>query len=165
MHSGYPGESPAQEAEPRQDPYVDQCAESLLAFFREHRDEVFYMKQLEVLWEKKYYHWITARALSLLEGGEIRTVSKKVREGIQPKFFFHRRNRYHKRAIGSHAENLFLLALLERGAQHQSRNSKEHGGKKWTDSDHDMDFISEIGSLPYGFEVKNTWDYIEREEM
>jgi len=145
MPSAYPGEPPAQEAEPRQDPYVDQCAESLLAFFRERRDEVFYMKQLEVLWEKKYYHWITARALSLLEGGEIRTVSKKVREGIQPKFFFHRRNRYYKRAvdkaahtigrysepvisraIGSHAENLFLLALLERGAQHQSRNSKEY---------------------------------------
>ena len=180
---GYP-EEPAQEAEPRPDPYADQCAESLIAFFRQHRDEVFYMKQLEVLWEKRYYHWITARALSFLEGGELRTVTKKVREGIQPKFFFHRRNRYYRRAvdkaariieqysepvisraIGSHAENLFLLALLERGAEHRSRNSSEYGTKKWAASDHDMDFISEIDSLPYGFEVKNTWDYIEREEM
>lgn len=25
--------------------------------------------------------------------------------------------------------------------------------------------MSDIDSLPYGFEVKNTWDYIKREEM
>lgn len=88
-----------QEPESRQDPYVDECARHLLAFFREHKDRVFYMKQLEVIWEKKYYHWITARALGVLDGGEIKSITKKVREGIEPKFFFHRRNRYYKRAV------------------------------------------------------------------
>lgn len=35
----------------------------LLAHFVDHPSEVFYSRQLEVLFENEYFHWVTNRAL------------------------------------------------------------------------------------------------------
>lgn len=46
------------------DPKVLDARENLLKFFRQDRRRVFYMKQVEVLFEKEYFHWVTNRAIT-----------------------------------------------------------------------------------------------------
>lgn len=33
------------------------------AYFDEHRSAVFFMKQLSVKYEKRFFHWVTGRAV------------------------------------------------------------------------------------------------------
>ena len=54
--------------------YAAEALEEFSEFFKKHREAVFFSRQLEVLNEAKYFHWITNRALrelrarGLLEG-------------------------------------------------------------------------------------------------
>jgi len=43
------------------DPSFVACRESLIRFFR-RKQTPFYLTQLEILFEKQYFHWITYRA-------------------------------------------------------------------------------------------------------
>jgi hypothetical protein len=52
----------AEEARPR-DRVVDEAKEALERFFEEHRESVFYQRQIQVIFEDKYFHWITSHAL------------------------------------------------------------------------------------------------------
>ena len=45
------------------DSKVDDAREELLAFFRDHPTGVFYERQLEVIFEGEFFHWITRKAL------------------------------------------------------------------------------------------------------
>lgn len=38
----------------------------LLAHFEDHSEFVFYSRQLEVIFEREYFHWVTNRALRRL---------------------------------------------------------------------------------------------------
>jgi hypothetical protein len=55
------------EVEVAADPRVPEVKERILEHFREHEGDVFYERQLEVLFEDDYFHWLTARALRELE--------------------------------------------------------------------------------------------------
>jgi len=50
----------------RRDPVVDLAKEDLRDFFAEEPESVFYQRQLQVIFEKKYFHWITSHSLSEL---------------------------------------------------------------------------------------------------
>jgi hypothetical protein len=39
------------------DPRETDAIEDLSTFFREHREEIFFSRQMEVQNEKKYFHW------------------------------------------------------------------------------------------------------------
>lgn len=69
------------------------------------------------------------------------------------------------RGCGEQADMLFLTALLSRGFILCGQDANEYRGIKWPGSAHNFDFIIEKDSVGYGCEVKNTFDYIEKEEL
>lgn len=175
-------EEPEEEVE---DEYVEEAKPALLKFLDEHRESVFYLKQIQVLFEKPFFHWVTARALYALEdegllGSELRESPR----GIRVKLVFHRSHRYRQRqadrllalidemadpevaaACGEHADVLFFNALMGRCFLAYGQDMREYRGKEWEETGHDLDFIIERDNAAYGCEVKNKWDYIGREEL
>jgi hypothetical protein len=164
---------------------VDEAKEELTRFFNERAEEIFYLKQLEVFFEKRFFHWITGKAVKELIGdGLLGMEEVPLLKGSRVKFVFNKRLRYYKRQIKEHievireysnhviaiacgqqAEVLFFSALTNRGFLSHGRNINEYGGKKWTATDHNLDFIIERDNIIYGCEVKNRWDYIGKEEL
>jgi len=45
---------------------IDEAREELIKFFQENNEGVYYLKQLEVFYEKKFFHWIIAKAVNEL---------------------------------------------------------------------------------------------------
>lgn len=169
----------------REDPKVIEAKRRLTSFIENHKTEVFYMKQVEIIFEKEFFHWITARAINeLIDEGELSFKEEPLARGTRVKFLFHPSLRYHKRqinrkikvirkysipmiarAVGRQAEVLFFNALVARGFIPKGQNVKRYEGKEWTRTGHDLDFILERDGKVYGCEVKNTFDYIDREEL
>src|SRR5580765_4418234 len=50
------------------DAYEKDARDHLRPFFEQHRDRVFFSRQLEVQNEDRYFHWVTNRAIRDLEG-------------------------------------------------------------------------------------------------
>ena len=61
-----------EEEQPR-DPVVDQAKDAMRAFFDQERTNVFYKQQLEVIFERDFFHWVTSRASELAADGHIVT--------------------------------------------------------------------------------------------
>ena len=166
------------------DSYAEEAKDELRQIFADYT-QVQYMRQLEVKLERKFYHWVTARAVNSLIGeGTLIYSEEQLRGRTKVKFVYHRRNRYPRRRImkalsvvreysnpevaiacGRQAEILFLNALGLRGFSAHGSNTNEYDGKRWTKSGHDLDFIIEKDGIVYGCEVKNTWSYIDPDEM
>ena len=47
----------------------------------------------------------------------------------------------------------------------RGRDARNYGGREWTQTDHDLDFIFERDGRVYGVEVKNTLRYIDYAEF
>lgn len=125
--------------------------------FSSHPDEVFFNRQLEILFERKYFHWVTVYALQeLVEAREVGTGLLELEPGVPIRFFWSRRNRYWKRrasqiielvrlysrsglGLGPHAELLFTEGLAIHGFVPVARNTREWGTKTWTKSSHDLE--------------------------
>ncbi len=45
------------------DTKIDEAKEELRSFFSDRSKEVFYERQLQVIFEKQFFHWITVDAL------------------------------------------------------------------------------------------------------
>jgi hypothetical protein len=181
MNGDYSWE-PEEEAE---DEYVEKAKPVLTQFFDEHPVEVFYLKQLQVLFEKPFFHWVTSRGLyGLVDEGAIGTELVRSPQGTPVRVFFRRGHRFRRRQIaalvgliddmsepevaeacGEHADVLFFNALMHRRFVAAGEDVREYGGKTWEKTGHDLDFIVERDGVAYGCEVKNRWDYIEREEL
>jgi hypothetical protein len=164
---------------------IDEAKESLKSFFRQNPQAVFYIKQLEVTFEKQFFHWITAKAIrELIEEGRLKMEEVPLAKGTRVKFVFNPRYRYYKRAIkkaihvireyshheiamacGEQADVLFFNALIAKGFSPHGQDINEFKGKKWLKTNHDLDFIIEKDRIVYGCEVKNTFDYIDKDEL
>jgi len=68
-------------------------------------------------------------------------------------------------AIGRHGELMFDAALGRYGFRAEAKNTKTWNGKNWTESDHNLDRIVTRDGREYGVEIKNTQNYISREEL
>jgi len=167
------------------DKVVDQAREALEEFFHANSEDVFYMQQLEVFFEKQFYHWITSKAINeLIDEGLLNEEERPLLGATRVKFVFSRGHRYHRRQIaeklkvireysnpqiasacGRQAEVLFFNGLTGRGFVCHGQNTNEHKGKKWAETDHDLDFILERDRKTYGAEVKNKFSYIDEEEL
>lgn len=167
------------------DAKIDEAREELTKFFKERAEGVYYLKQLEVFLEKRFFHWITAKAANeLIEEGFLGKEEVPLQRGTSVKFVFNRRLRYYKMPInksikiireyanptiaiacGRQAEVLFFNALTNKGFLSKGQEVIEYDGKKWTETEHDLDFIIEKDNVAYGCEVKDRWDYIERDEL
>jgi hypothetical protein len=85
--------------------YVEQAKKDLISRINADPEAVFYERQLQLLYEKPYYHWVTARALEeLAEDGDIRsehltlrrplmTDAGRVETNVQMRFFFYKKAR------------------------------------------------------------------------
>jgi len=149
--------------EERVDPYLQRAKAEIGGLFREDTSLVAYGRQLAVRLERKYFHWITARAVDDLVGeGAIRREQHPLRTGASVSFIFHRSLRYRRRAIrrklkilneyaeasvrfrvGEWAELLFLAGFSQHGFVCAAREARAYRGKQWTDTDHDLDFVLE----------------------
>ncbi len=85
-----------------------EASDRLREFFDANRERVFFSRQLEVINEQDYFHWITNRAVRSLEAeGLIRSEWRKLRTGTAIKLLWHRGYRFQKRSAKK------LIALVE----------------------------------------------------
>lgn len=171
-------------------PKVDDSAEAkararLLAYFVDNDASVFYSRQLEVLFEDEYFHWITNRALrNLIAEGKVRREQKQLGIGSTLNLVWHSKLRFAKRAasevhrlvdqyttaatdgtLGMQGEHLVLAAFARRQYVLIAEESNSYDGKSWTASNHDFDFIFAKGGDAFGVEVKNTLGYMDFDEF
>ena len=179
-----PIDIPREERRPR-DPKTDEAKARLVKLFEENPERVFFGRQIEVLLEKDFFHWITSRALAeLVAERKIKSEKVALRTGIDVRFCTAKGNRYWKRqakkvgdlildysdheftrALGRHGELMFDAALPTVGFMPKAKDVREYGGKKWEETEHNLDRVFECEGVPYGAEVKNTLDYIPVEEL
>jgi hypothetical protein len=167
------------------DPQLDLATESLTKRFNDQPGAVFYGRQLEVMEERKHFHWITHKALKeMTREGSVLTEKVVTPENNNLRLYWSRRNRYPKRAmrrliemvdehahpeitraLGRHAETLFGLALAHQGFALVGKETRSFRGKRWVATEHDLDWICERDGVAWGVEIKNTWAYIPKDEM
>jgi len=152
------------------------------------RKRVFYIGQLQVLLEDRFFQWIVYNAITQLRReGYLNLHSYPTRYAKRVDFLYHRKylgeqmtphfssmakliDRYSHPdiadAIGKHLEGLVRAELRAQGFEIKGVHTNEYQGKKWTRTNHDLDFIAEHRSqrLKIGVEVKNTLSTPERDE-
>lgn len=179
-------EAPEDYFEPsKPDHYFLQAQKEIRELYEGDRESVYYIRQIQVKFEKKYYHWITNNAIiGLYKIGYLKDVRIPKEKGTSTRFFIHKANRYSKRTInsikkiikeysqdnitrscGHRAEDLFCNALAMRGFMPKAKKVKEYNDKKWEKTGHDLDFVFERDGVAYGCEIKNTLGYIDKEEL
>lgn len=84
------------------DYYFLQAQKDIRALYEEDKESVYYIRQIQVRFEKKYYHWITNNAIIGLHNmGYLKDVRIPKEKGTSTRFFIHKANRYAKRTINS----------------------------------------------------------------
>lgn len=184
MHWDDP-EGAAEFAEYTRDEKIDEARTSILEFFSANRINVFYERQLTVIFERSYFHWITVKALLELAADTL--INSEVLElvqGVPIRFFWAKGNRYWRRqartvvklvrrfsdasvahAIGLQGELLVDAALPLAGFTPIARNARSFNDRTWLATGHDLDRIVEHGGSYYGVEIKNTLPYIPRDVL
>lgn len=83
------------------DKYFLQAKEEIKSLYEKDKENIFYIRQLQVKFEKKYFHWVTYNAIgSLIKESYIKPISIPVSTfGTPIQFLTHYTNRYPKRDI------------------------------------------------------------------
>lgn len=177
---GYVGADPS-----RRDPAEREASQYLEQFFSENRTQVFFSRQLEVVNENRWFHWITNRAIRGLElKGVINSEIRTLHHGAAIRLVWHRSLRYYKReanrvvdlvseyaspnigaALGLQGEALVLDAFAARKFVLHGRGVRSFRDRSWMRTEHDLDFIFERDGLAYGVEVKNGLGYMDGSEL
>jgi hypothetical protein len=174
------------EAASEGDPVEAQARSELGRFFDEEDEAVFFGRQIEILFEGRFFHWITARALrNLVEAGRIKMEVRKIPStGGVMHLFWNRKYRYYRRAadgvvglvseyadpnvaaaVGIHGEAMVLGGFADSEFVLKARETREYQGRRWTETNHDLDFVFARDEVAYGVEVKNTLGYPEYDEI
>jgi hypothetical protein len=163
-------------------------AESELRRFFARRKMPFYLGQLECMFEKKYYHWVTYNAVQRLLADKFLVQYKRTMKNGNRVYFVarpHDEQRIvegHITSIvdflervwipelstirGKHLAALVKAELRAHGFTIVKENSNSYRGRTWPVTEHNLDFIAELSNgKGIGVEVKNTVHYIPREEM
>jgi hypothetical protein len=159
---------------------------ALTEFFDARPAQVFFSRQVEVLFERRFFHWVTNRALrELASQGFLRTeVRPLAAAGGSVHLYWHHRYRYPKRdanrvvglindysghpmghAVGWQGEQLVLEGFARNRFVLIGRNVNALDSATWTESAHNMDLAVERDGLRYGIEVKNTLPYMDHKEL
>jgi len=73
------------------DPVLEPAKADVLDWCKRHPTEVFYGRQMEVILEKKYFHWVTHKALRELTGeGSVSTALGETKNGSRIRFYWGR---------------------------------------------------------------------------
>ena len=178
-----PADEGLEDERPR-DPALDRAIERLRSFFTDAPTRLLYSTQIETTLEREFFHWIVGRGLlELGNAGELtrRTVPL---QGQFINFYANRKHRYFERelktmlgllariydpefthAIGRHGELMFDAALGRYGFRAEATNTRTWRGKTWITTSHNLDRIVTRDGVHYGVEIKNTQNYISREEL
>jgi hypothetical protein len=174
----------SEEVRPR-DRVVDEAKDELEGFFATNSRSVYYQRQVQVIFEDKYFHWITAHALlELAEEGRIASESLLLPGTGTITMYRAVGHRYWRRqaddiiqlvsrfsepaftaALGAHGELMFDAALPGAGFLPAGRKVRSYRDRTWTETGHDLDRIFERDGVAYGTEIKNTLSYIDRGEL
>ena len=166
------------------DAAIDRAIERLRTFFDQSPRRLFYSTQIETTLEREFFHWITGKAL--LEMAEAREI-QRIPVVVQQKtvnFYAYLKHRYWRReltgivtllerifdsdfthAVGRHGELMFDAALGRNGFRAEATNTKTWKGLTWETTNHNLDRIFTRDGRAYGVEIKNTQNYISREEL
>ncbi|RLG44009.1 MAG: hypothetical protein DRN92_08625 [Thermoproteota archaeon] len=145
----------------------------------------YHTAALEVLFEGKYPHWVTNRAIRELKAeGFLQRKKVRLKSGSTVHFYLRSDIRYYKREVskrvklieaysdpnlsraqGNFSELIFTLLLRALGFDILGKHTCEYGGCVWTKTGHDFDLIVSKDDITYGIEIKNTLPYMEREEF
>jgi hypothetical protein len=179
-------EAPEDYSEPKiPDEYFISAQGGIKELYENNRDGVYYLRQLQIMFEKSYFHWVTNNALiGVKKIGYLKDLRAERTTGTSTRYFIHRSNRYPLRAVkrieaiiseysqdnitrscGHRAEDLFCKALALRGFMPTGIRVKEFNGKKWTKTENDLDFVFSKDGVNYGCEIKNTLGYIDKDEL
>jgi hypothetical protein len=177
-------EEPLDPGKRPRDPAISAAVERLQVFFEQSPRRLFYSTQIETTLERDFFHWITGKALlELSERGRIRRSPAVVQEKTI-NFYAHLRHRYWRRqqrdivalldrifdpefahAVGRHGELMFDAALGRNGFRAEAANTRSWRGRTWERTSHNLDRIVTRDGHAYGVEIKNTQNYISREEL
>lgn len=178
-------EAPEDYYESSADSYFIEAQEEIRGIYENDKESVYYIRQLQVKFEKKYFHWITNNAtIGLFKLGYLKDIRIPKEKGTSTRFMIHKSNRYARRMInkmekiieeysqdhitrscGHRAEDLFCKALAMRGFMPVATKVKEYEGRRWEKTGHDLDFLFKKEGFTYGCEIKNTLGYIDIEEL
>ncbi len=167
------------------DPVERNARRDVEAFINSNSAKVFFSRQVEVIFEGKYFHWVTNRAIRDLEAARlVSSETRSLKTGGTIKLLWHKSFRYYRRAaaglvslveeyadpnigsaLGLHGELMVLEGFAKCQFVTKGRNTNTFGGKTWMESNHDLDFIFERDGRPYGVEVKNMLGYMDQEEF
>lgn len=166
------------------DPALDKAIGRIRLFFDESPRRVFYSTQIETMFEREFFHWITGKGLlEMAEARQIQRIPVRVQEKTV-NFYAHRQHRYLQReikrmaellkrifdsdfahAVGRHGELMFDAALGRNGFRAEAKNTKSWQGRTWETTNHNLDRIVTRDGRAYGVEIKNTQNYISRNEL
>lgn len=172
-------------AVPRRDVVVDLAKKSLVEFFDSERERVFYQRQIQIMFEAKFFHWITAHALlELAQEGRIVSETLPLRSTGTITVYHAIGHRYWRRqaadiirlvlrfsapsftqVLGLQGELMFDAGLATAGFITVARDVRSYSGKQWTETGHDLDPIYARDGIAYGAEIKDTLSYIDKEEL
>ena len=184
MHENedFDGEEEREERPP--DPAVNLAIPRLRFFFEASPQRLFYSTQIETSLEREFFHWIAGKALLQLGNArEIQRVSVPL-QGQTINFYANRKHRYIQRelkamlkllrqmfdpefthALGRHGELMFDAALGRNGFRAEASNTKSWNGRTWDQTNHNLDRVVTRDGIAYGVEIKNTQNYISRDEL
>lgn len=157
----------------------------LLSHFIDNPEAVFYSRQLEVLFENEFFHWVTNRALRrIISEGHVFSEARKLAIGSEIKLVWNKSFRFYKRAatetfklvdtyasaatdgtLGMQGEHLVLAAFVRKQYLLIGEETNSYKDLKWSESGHDLDFIFEKNNVAFGIEVKNTLGYMDVDEF
>jgi hypothetical protein len=164
---------------------ISQARLDLRGLFSQDVDGVYLVKMFKVMEENLFPHWTMEEAIEeLLEDGYLDDHNEPLQGGTTLRFFFKKGNvnymetvkkavpvmkKYSDPLIVDACEDwtktLVEKAFSERGFAIVGKQSNSYRGKSWTESDHSLDFIIERDGRAYGCVVKNTFEYIDEEEL
>lgn len=167
------------------DPATTGAKNAIVALVKAAGRAVYYSRQLEVHFEKAFFHWVTNRAVrELVKDGFFSVSRVKLSPSATVKFLVPKGVRYRARLIkrsgeivkrysdpaftaacGEQADMLFLNAFASNGFRCLGEDVNEFRGKKWVKTNQNLDQIIERDNVVYGVEVKNTLDYISQREL
>ena len=178
-------DTPEDYGETGRDSYFDEVQQRIRELYEGDKQSVYYVRQLQIKFEKEYFHWITYNAMIGLEKiGYLKDMVIAREKGTSARYFIRTTNRYPMRQInkmeklieeysddmitrscGHRAEDLFCNGLALKGFEPKGKKVNAYGGVKWEKTGHDLDFLFEKDRVAYGCEIKNTLGYIDKEEL
>ena len=169
------------------DPKTQQVKRLIIEKLGQEPKRVYFQRQLEVIYEKQFFHWVTDRAIKeLQEEGKIIVDFYPIPVGTYRdavKMITSKSNRYYKREAtrigelvtqysnprvtqdtGLWGQELFKVAYGRYGFHLIAEDVNEFRGERWLASDKNIDFIVEKKGHYFGCEVKNTLGYMDKRE-